>query len=127
MSSRERSALQRLKNRKDIVIKKADKVGATVILDSKDYLEEGVRQLSDEKYHEKLEHNPTKEHEDIVRTTIDRLAEEDEISEETAKKLYPANCKTLLFYLLPKVHKEGCLIDQLFLQANAIQRKFRHS
>ena len=108
LSKRERSALQRLENRKDIVIKKADKGGATVILDSKDYLEEGVRQLSDEKYYEKLDHNPTKEHEEIVRTTIDRLVEEDEISEETAKKLYPSNSRTLLFYLLPKVHKEGC-------------------
>ena len=108
MSKRERSALQRLENRKDIVIKKADKGGATVILDSKDYLEEGVRQLSDEKYYEKLDHNPTKEHEEIVRTTIDRLVEEDEISEETAKKLYPSNSRTPLFYLLPKVHKGGC-------------------
>ena len=60
LSNRERSALQRLENRKDIVIKKADKGGATIILDSKDYLEEGVRQLIDEKYYEKLDHNPTK-------------------------------------------------------------------
>ena len=47
LSKCERNALERLENRKDIVIKKAGKSGATVILDSKDYLEEGVRQLSD--------------------------------------------------------------------------------
>ena len=108
LSSREKSALKRLENRKDIVIKKEDKGGATLILDSKDYLEEGARQLSDEKYYEKLDQNPIKEHDEIVRTAIDRLVEEDEISEETAKKLCPSNSRTPRFYLLPKVHKEGC-------------------
>ena len=98
------------------MIKKADKGGATIILDSKDYLEEGVRQLSDEKYYEKLDHKPAKEHGGIVRTTIDRLVEEEEISEETAKKLYPSNFRTLLFYLLSKVHKEGCLCRPVSLQ-----------
>ena len=80
MSNPERSAIRRLENRKDIAIKKADKGGATIILDSKDYLKEGVRKLSDEKYYEKLGHNPIKEHEKIVKTTINRLVEEEEIS-----------------------------------------------
>ena len=48
LSKRERKVLQRLKNRKDIVIKKADKGEATVVLDSKDCLEEGLRQLNEE-------------------------------------------------------------------------------
>ena len=90
------------------MIKKADKGGATVVLDSKDYLEEGLRQLNDQMYYEKLDHNPMKEHEEIVTKTIERLVEEDEISEETAAKLIPSNSRTPAFYLLPKVHKDGC-------------------
>ena len=73
-----------------------------------DYFEEGRRQLKDQRYYEKLDHNPTKEHKEIVTKTIQRLAEEDDISEETAAKLIPSNWRTPVFYLLPKVHKEGC-------------------
>ena len=90
-SKQERKALQRLKNQKDIVIKKADKGGATVVLYSKDYSEEGLRQLNDQMYYEKLDHNPTNKHEETVTKTIERLVEEDEISEETAAKLIPSN------------------------------------
>ena len=102
LSKQERKALQRLKNRKDIVIKKAGKGGATVVLDSKDYLEEDLRQLNDQRYYEILDHILTKEHEEIVTKTIERPVEEDKISEETAAKLIPSNSRT------PKVHKEGC-------------------
>ena len=42
----ERKALQRLKERQDIVITKADKGGATVIWDVEDYIRESERQLN---------------------------------------------------------------------------------
>ena len=107
-SKRERKALERLKGRKDIIIKKADKGGSTVIMNSKDYLEEGLRQLNDRTYYEKLDHNPTLEHEEIEKTQLNKLVEEYELSEDIAKKLHPCNSRTPQFYLLPKVHKEGC-------------------
>ena len=44
----ERNALKELSNRDDIIITKADKGGATVVLDAKDYINEANSQLQDE-------------------------------------------------------------------------------
>ena len=44
----ERTALQELSERDDIIITKADKGGAVVIMDVKDYVKEAERQLNDE-------------------------------------------------------------------------------
>ena len=43
----ERKAIQELRSNKDIIIKPADKEGATVILNTKDYIKEAERQLAD--------------------------------------------------------------------------------
>lgn len=51
--------LKDLKEQKDIVIKRADKGGAIVIFNTKDYLSEGYRQLEDGNFHQKLDHDQT--------------------------------------------------------------------
>lgn len=48
LTKEERSALQRLKNRNIIVIKKADKGSTVVVLDNQAYLAVANRQLTDE-------------------------------------------------------------------------------
>ena len=50
LNKRERVALKRLSSNKDIIIKPADKGGATVILDTGDYIAEAMRQLNNEEY-----------------------------------------------------------------------------
>ena len=42
-----------------IVIKKADKGSAVVVMNKDDYLREGYRQLSDSNFYEKIDTDPT--------------------------------------------------------------------
>ena len=107
LTKRERQALNTLKNRMDIVIKPVDKGGAIVIMDSKDYFAEGMRQLNDRNYYQKLNRNPTEEHENLVNNIIYDLVSENAIDEETASLLRPRKSRTPKFYMLPKIHKEG--------------------
>ena len=51
LSPKERQTLKELSSRDDIIITKADKGGATVILDVKDYVDEANRQLQDTQYY----------------------------------------------------------------------------
>ncbi|VDI08116.1 Hypothetical predicted protein, partial [Mytilus galloprovincialis] len=47
-------AIQELKNNPNLIIKPADKGGAIVILNKKDYLQEAERQLSDKKFYKPI-------------------------------------------------------------------------
>ena len=51
MSKNESQALKKLGRRKDIIIKPADKGGATVIMNVEDYVKEAQRQLKDTNYY----------------------------------------------------------------------------
>jgi uncharacterized metal-binding protein len=69
----ERSALQTLKNRNDIVIKKTEK-GSTVVLMYRDkYLAEAHRQLSDERFYKKLQSDPTNEFSTKITETLQKM------------------------------------------------------
>jgi len=59
LSPKERSALKKLCNNKDIIIKPADKGSAVVVMQREDYLKEGYKQLSDTKFYTKLDNEPT--------------------------------------------------------------------
>ena len=50
LNARERAALIRLSDDRNIVIKSADKGGATVILNSEDYVADALRQLDNTEY-----------------------------------------------------------------------------
>ncbi|XP_062599980.1 uncharacterized protein LOC134261570 [Saccostrea cucullata] len=79
LSKEERSALQSLKNRDDIVIKKADKGSTVVVLDKEIYMAEAQRQLSDERFYKKLDSDPTKEFSTAITKTLDDMFEKNEI------------------------------------------------
>ena len=55
LNKRERAALKSLNNNRGIIIKPADKGGATVIVKTKDYITEAMWQLSNEEYVKKVE------------------------------------------------------------------------
>ena len=107
LNKMERRALSDLQKREDIIITKADKGGATVIIDVEDYIREANSQLENTEFYEKLNFNPTEGYSNIVDNRLDELTEEGDLSEEIAEGLKTDNPRTPHFYLLPKIHKEG--------------------
>ena len=105
LTKRERAALKRLSNNTDIIIKPADKGGATVIMNTEDYVKEAKRQLDNEVYYKRVERDLTSEHERLISQCVDTLLDDGELEEEVAKLLRPAQSRTPVFYMLPKIHK----------------------
>ena len=59
LTKNERHALQQLSQRDDIIITKADKGGAVVIIDVDDYIRETNRQLNDADFYKKIPNDST--------------------------------------------------------------------
>ena len=105
LTKREGAALHRLSNNTDIIIKPADKGGATVIMNTKDYVKEAKRQLDNEVYYKRVGRDLTLEHEQLINQCLDSLMDDGELEEEVAKLVRPAQSRTPIFYMLPKIHK----------------------
>ena len=105
LNKRERVALKRLSNNKDIIIKPADKGGATVILNTGDYITEAMRQLNNEEYYKRVEEDLTSQHEQLINQCISDLINNGDLDMDTGQLLRPANSRTPIFYMLPKIHK----------------------
>ena len=105
LSKEEPASLQKLQKMDDIIITKADKGGATVILDVKDYIAEAVRQLNDIHSFEKLDCDPISTYNEIINNAIDNLLKVNELPEKVAQSLKNDKPKTPKFYNLPKIQK----------------------
>ena len=101
----ERSALEELAMRSDIVIKRADKGGATVIVSSEWYENEAERHLNDTTFYKKVDEDNTARHEGIIMNSLTDFVENQQLDKKFAEKLTPVNSRTPEFYLLPKIHK----------------------
>ena len=105
LSNGEYKALSSLKKNRKIVIKPADKGSNVVILNRTAYVQEGLRQLCDDKFYEKQTVDLTETHFERVKEVVERMVEDKEITEKTGKYLL-SNChKTPDWYMLPKIHK----------------------
>ena len=71
ISQHEKNIISGFSKREDLVFTKADKGGATVILDVEDYVEKANKELKDKIYYKKISHDPTHERLKIVNDTID--------------------------------------------------------
>ena len=91
--------------RNDLVITKADKDVATVILDVEEYIAKANEQLQDNSFYEKLNVDPTAKYSDIVNRAIERFRKQELLSNSTANKLTVDQVRTPQFYIFPKVHK----------------------
>lgn len=106
LSYPEFKALNAIRNNSAIIIKPADKGSATVIMDKQNYINEGHRQLSDDRYYKKI-HSP------IFRDTATKISEiltdlknRHFISQKQLEYLQPPNDpRPRHMYLLPKIHK----------------------
>ena len=99
--------MKELSEREDIIITKADKGGAVVIVDVKDYIKEAERQLNNTEKYRKRQEDPTATNIKLVNDTIERFKKQKLINEKVAEGLKRNDPKTPKFYLRPKIHKEG--------------------
>ena len=103
----ERTSMKELSEREDIIITKADRGGAVVIVDVKDYIKEAERQLNNTENYRKLQEDPTATNMKLLNDTIERFKKQKLINEKVAEGLKRNDPKTAKFYLRPKIHKEG--------------------
>ncbi|XP_024120271.1 uncharacterized protein LOC112141375, partial [Oryzias melastigma] len=103
----EEKALKELCINKNIVIKPADKGSAVVIMDKKDYLSEGFRQLNDKTYYSKLKTPIYLETVPLLEKILSNLYQKKLINAKQRNYLMgPPQPRSRLFYMLPKIHKD---------------------
>ena len=104
MSVEQLKALKSLKKREDIVILKADKGNATVVMKSEEYHQKCLALLQPPTY-VPLSRDPTSKVERRIMDIIKDFKTKKYISKELFHKLKPSLSKAPHFYGLPKVHK----------------------
>ena len=112
LTKEQRMGLQALTDNPEIVIKKADKGSAVVVMNTTDYLREGYRQLSDIKYYTKLPDDPTDKIAQKVRDTLAQMRQKGLISDKNFEHLAPVDCTEARFYYL-KFTKMVYQVDQV--------------
>ena len=98
--------LMELGKNPEIVIKKADKGSAVVIMNTTDYLREGYRQLSDPNFYNKIREDPTEKISDNICKVLTEMRNLKLITQKNFEYLNIRNPKAGRFYLLPKIHKK---------------------
>ena len=99
------TALTNLRENKSIVIKKADKALNVIIQNVDDYIQKGLKQLGDEKFYKKLDHDQTEEFRNKIHKELERMFADKEILEKTFLFLIKGGKRRSVFYMLPKIHK----------------------
>ena len=105
LTKEELDALDELQKRDDLIFTKADKGGALVIIDVKDYILEANRQLDDTKFYQKLTSDPTQIYSERINDTIDCFKSEGLLTNKVADGLKNHEPRTSKFYLNTKIHK----------------------
>jgi hypothetical protein len=107
LTNSERSALSDLRSNNDIIIKPADKGGATVIMNKLSYLNEAYRQLNNSAYYRKLDNPIYKDNIAKINNTLNLMYANGSINRKQYHYLQAKESdRARVFYLLPKIHKE---------------------
>ena len=72
-----------------------------------DYIREAKYQLNDPRNYKVLAKDPTTTNNNLINQTIDRFTKEQLINDNIASGLKNPSPRTPLFYIPPKIHKEG--------------------
>ena len=91
--------MTKLRENRNIVIKKADKGSNVVIQNRNDYIKEGLRQLGENQFYRKVAKNLTSELRMRVQSLIEDLFAKKEISEKTFLFLSRGGNRTCLLYV----------------------------
>ena len=106
LTTQEKAAMRELKKNREIVIKPADKGGATVILDRDAYVAEALRQLQNTTYYAEIPTTVAPENKAYITNVLNALLDKHYITQSQHKYLSgPENYSLRKFYLLPKIHK----------------------
>ena len=97
-SSEDRNAIKRLQERKDIVIKPADKGGAIVVWRRDLYFQEALRQISNTVFYYPIENDSTPHQQDIITATAAELISQKSLP-NSATNLIQDNPKCSTFCL----------------------------
>lgn len=106
LSPEELSALQDLKQDDSIVIKPADKGGATVIWSKADYEKEALRQLNNHQHYIRTTTPLTYQHHRFITQRLTELTHMGHLPPNSDKIMINPDCRISPFYLLPKIHKK---------------------
>ena len=71
-------------------------------MNTKDYLRQGYRQLSDPNFYSKIDHDPTAEVIGKINNILSKMKQTKTLSDKSIKFLCPENTNNL-----PKIHKKG--------------------
>ena len=105
LSDRHKSALDNLKNNDSITIKPADKGGAIVVQNTKDYIKECNRQLTDQNFYKQIDKDPTTKFNNTIKSTLQNAVKKNDIDADFSKLLIERNPTAARFYTVPKIHK----------------------
>ena len=130
LSESDKAAIDYLTKQEDIVITKADKGGATVIMDVDEYISKANRLLTDGNFYRKLNEDPTRKHIDILNNTIESFKKQELLSISIAKKLTTNDVRTPKFHILPKIHKPsipgGPIVSSVEYHTSKISKFVNH-
>ena len=130
LTDTDKNAIEYFSKRNDLVITKADKGRATVILDVKDYIAKANEQLQDNSFYQKLNADPTAKHSDIVNSAIESVRKQELLSDSTASKLTVDAVRTPQFHIFPKVHKTNIpgkpVVSSVEFHTSKISKFFDH-
>ena len=106
LSGNEFQSLKNIRQNPHIIIKPADKGSATVIMDKENYINEGYRQLNDERYYKKIQEPIYMETSLKVNEILLDLLSKKYITPKQFQYLKsPPEPRARQFYMLPKIHK----------------------
>ncbi len=104
----EKEALKKLATQNEVTIKRCDKGGKIALWPNDLYLNEAYKQLNNEKYYKELPIDKTGEIATLVTTFLTHLRSKGHIDNDLYTYLSPSSkVRTPIFYMLPKIHKEG--------------------
>ena len=109
MTQDEQKTLENLRGYVDIIIKQADKGSAVVVMDREVYIHEAMGQLTDSEVYTLLDGDPTRDMVKKINAKIRESWKKGNIDDKTKDYLMVSeDVKPGRFYLLPKIHKQGC-------------------
>ena len=106
LTPEERKAIKTLKNNKEIIIKTADKGTKITVIDTQQYIREGIDFLQDPNTYTKLTEDPTPNLAARVTAYVHELHQTGHIDKIELQHILPPNpTKTPTIYFLRKIHK----------------------